>query len=230
MEALRRGEIDLYPEYTGTALLADAQAAAASPTPARSTRWSKRIRTALRLTWLDPAPTNNTQALATTGADRREVRLAHARATSPRPRRNCAWARFPNFSSAARRIARAAARLRRLPLQGDALDRHRLEIQSAARSATSTWSSRSAPTARSSATISSCSSTTSTSGRPITSRPVVRDQTLKAYPAIADGLNRIAPLLDRHARCARSTTRSTGQQKREAGDVARDFIKAHGLA
>jgi osmoprotectant transport system substrate-binding protein len=68
MAALRRGAIDLYPEYTGTALLnvlhlppdADAQ---------RSYATVKRLYAQqFDLVWLAPAPLNDTQALATTSA------------------------------------------------------------------------------------------------------------------------------------------------------------------
>ena len=58
--------------------------------------------------------------------------------------------------------------------------------------------------------------------------PVVRDQTLKTYPAIATYLNKIAPLLT-DTQMRELNDEVAGTQKREAGDVARDFIKAHGL-
>jgi osmoprotectant transport system substrate-binding protein len=58
--------------------------------------------------------------------------------------------------------------------------------------------------------------------------PVVRDATLAKYPQIAADLNRIAPLLtDTQMRTLNDEVE--GAQKREAGDVARDFIQAHGL-
>ncbi len=67
MAALRRGQIDLYPEYTGTALvnvlhlapISDARQAYAAV---------KRGYEPLGLVWLAPAPMNDTQALATTQA------------------------------------------------------------------------------------------------------------------------------------------------------------------
>ncbi len=66
MAALGRGEIDLYPEYTGTALLnvlhlppeSDPKRAYAAVKNAYAQKFS--------LVWLDPAPMNDTQALATT--------------------------------------------------------------------------------------------------------------------------------------------------------------------
>jgi osmoprotectant transport system substrate-binding protein len=67
MAALRRGEIDLYPEYTGTALL-NVLHLPPDSNPARSYRTVKNAYVRLGLTWLAPAPMNDTQALATTQA------------------------------------------------------------------------------------------------------------------------------------------------------------------
>ncbi len=68
MEALRRGDIDLYPEYTGTALLSVLKS---TTIPDAADIYKLVSRTYLeryRLRWLAPAPFNDTQALATTEA------------------------------------------------------------------------------------------------------------------------------------------------------------------
>jgi osmoprotectant transport system substrate-binding protein len=66
MEALQRGDIDLYPEYTGTALLAILKL----PRPKNPSDTYTLVRSEYArrygLTWLIPAPMNDTQALATT--------------------------------------------------------------------------------------------------------------------------------------------------------------------
>jgi len=68
MEALRRGDIDLYPEYTGTALITELKLSpsgdAASIYRAVKSEYMRRY----ELVWLDPAPMNDTQALAMTRA------------------------------------------------------------------------------------------------------------------------------------------------------------------
>ncbi|HME80536.1 MAG TPA: glycine betaine ABC transporter substrate-binding protein [Candidatus Eremiobacteraceae bacterium] len=68
MPALARGDIDLYPEYTGTALLVVLKAAPLSDRRAVydlvKTQYAQRY----DLVLLDPAPMNDTQALATTQA------------------------------------------------------------------------------------------------------------------------------------------------------------------
>lgn len=66
--ALTAGEIDLYPEYTGTALLTVLK----EPADTDPDRVYNTVKTAyerqFQLTWLAPAPFNNTQALALTAA------------------------------------------------------------------------------------------------------------------------------------------------------------------
>jgi osmoprotectant transport system substrate-binding protein len=68
MASILRGEIDLYPEYTGTALLTQLKL---PPTRDRATvyRTVQRLyQSRYGLIWLEPAPMNDTQALATTHA------------------------------------------------------------------------------------------------------------------------------------------------------------------
>jgi osmoprotectant transport system substrate-binding protein len=66
MEALRKGEIDLYPEYTGTALLTVLHHAPVTGADATYRTVKAAYRSLYGLTWLEPAPMNDTQALATT--------------------------------------------------------------------------------------------------------------------------------------------------------------------
>ncbi|MBV9718772.1 MAG: quaternary ammonium transporter [Candidatus Eremiobacteraeota bacterium] len=75
--AMERGNIDLYPEYTGTALLdvlhlppiANSRAAYEVVRRSFARRYS--------LVWLPPSPMNDSQALATTRAIARQYRLAN---------------------------------------------------------------------------------------------------------------------------------------------------------
>jgi osmoprotectant transport system substrate-binding protein len=68
MEALHNGDIDLYPEYTGTALVVQLKLAPMSD-PRKVYDTVKRSYEKLySLTWLAPAPMNDKQALATTQA------------------------------------------------------------------------------------------------------------------------------------------------------------------
>ena len=65
MAALQRGDIDLYPEYTGTALITVLKQKPAGDRPPSMPRSRPRTRR-LSIDWLAAAPMNNTQALATT--------------------------------------------------------------------------------------------------------------------------------------------------------------------
>ncbi|MGB3493071.1 MAG: glycine betaine ABC transporter substrate-binding protein [Elainellaceae cyanobacterium] len=63
---LESGEIDLYPEYTGTGLLTILKLPASSDQQEVYTTVSEAYQEQFDLVWLDPAPMNNTQALAMT--------------------------------------------------------------------------------------------------------------------------------------------------------------------
>jgi osmoprotectant transport system substrate-binding protein len=64
--ALENDEIDLYPEYTGTGLLTVLKLPAISDPPKVLQTVSEGYKQKYNLTWLDPSPMNNTQALAMT--------------------------------------------------------------------------------------------------------------------------------------------------------------------
>ncbi len=64
--AITAGEIDLYPEYTGTGLLVVLKLPVSSDRQAVYEAVAKGYKEQFNLVWLDPAPMNNTQALAVT--------------------------------------------------------------------------------------------------------------------------------------------------------------------
>lgn len=64
--ALQSGDIDLYPEYTGTGLLTVLKEQAISDPKQVFDTVSTAYKQKFNLVWLDPAPMNNTQALAMT--------------------------------------------------------------------------------------------------------------------------------------------------------------------
>jgi len=66
MASIMRGEIDIYPEYTGTALLTQLKRAPLHNRAVVYQTVKREYRDRYHLTWLDPAPMNDTQALATT--------------------------------------------------------------------------------------------------------------------------------------------------------------------
>ncbi|MBD1916570.1 MULTISPECIES: glycine betaine ABC transporter substrate-binding protein [Cyanophyceae] len=64
--AIESGEIDLYPEYTGTALLTVLKQPVSSDQQAVFDTVKQAYQEQFNLVWLDPSPMNNTQALAMT--------------------------------------------------------------------------------------------------------------------------------------------------------------------
>ncbi len=75
-QALLNGEIDLYPEYTGTGLLTVLGLGVMSDETAVYNTVRDAYAEQFSLVWLDPAPMNNTQALAMTRARAAELGIA----------------------------------------------------------------------------------------------------------------------------------------------------------
>ncbi len=75
MAALQRGDIDLYPEYTGTALITQLKAKPSKDAAANYATVKAYYDAHYDLEWLDAAPFNDTQALATTQATARKYSL-----------------------------------------------------------------------------------------------------------------------------------------------------------
>ena len=71
--ALESGEIDLYPEYTGTGLLTVLKEPASSDPEAVYETVAGQYKDQFNLVWLEPSPMNNTQALAMTQEKSREL-------------------------------------------------------------------------------------------------------------------------------------------------------------
>src|SRR5579864_2903113 len=75
MASLRRADIDLYPEYTGTALLTELKLPPQHERALVYQTVKREYQQRYALTWLEPAPMNDTQALATTAATAQRRRL-----------------------------------------------------------------------------------------------------------------------------------------------------------
>jgi osmoprotectant transport system substrate-binding protein len=75
-EAITTGQIDIYPEYTGTGLLTVLKLPVSSDPQAVFQTVADAYRDQWNLVWLEPAPMNNTQALAMTraGAEQHGIR------------------------------------------------------------------------------------------------------------------------------------------------------------
>jgi osmoprotectant transport system substrate-binding protein len=226
MAALRRGEIDLYPEYTGTALLvvlkSQPQGDAVQTFDFVKSEYERRF----GLTWLDPAPMNNTQALATT----RELSarfglhtLSDVAAKAPQLRLG-AVPEFVKRSDGLPGLQRVyggfdfkTIRLIDFGLKYKALLDGDVDIVVA-------FGTDGAIVADNLVVMKDDKHLFP----PYQVAPVIRQDALKARPELAAILNRVAPLLtDTVMRTLNNQI--DGPQKREPSEVARDFIKAHGL-
>jgi osmoprotectant transport system substrate-binding protein len=226
MAALQRGDIDLYPEYTGTALLTQLHA-----TPSRDARANyETVKTAYArqygLAWLEPAPFNDTQALATTQAiaARYDLKTLSDLAKAAPQLRLGAIPEFTKRADALPGLQKAyggfrfkSIRLFDIGLKYEALRSGQVDVVVAF----------------------------GTDGQIETDRlyvfvddkhfwpayqaaPVVRAATLAKYPAIATALDPLAPLLTDDV--MRGLNAQVDGAKADPKDVARAFLASHRLA
>lgn len=227
MAALQRGAIDLYPEYTGTALIdvlkAQQKTDAAQTFDFVKSEYEKRY----GLTWLDPAPMNNTQALATTKAIAAKYRLATlsdvaARAPQLRLGMVAEFTSRPDGLPGLKRVYGGYTfkemRLVDFGLKYKALLAGDVDIVVA-------FGTDGAIIADDLVVMRDDKHLFP----PYQVAPVIRTPLVHERPAISANLNRVAPLLtDTVMRSLNNEV--DGPHKREVEDVARDFIKTHGLA
>ncbi len=227
MEAMQRGEIDLYPEYTGTALLVVLKLQAASDPKDVYSTVKREFEKRYAMTWLDPSPFDDTQALAATHAvaQRYNLRTLSDVSRAAPELRLAVTAEFLNRPDGLPGLRHTYGGFNfkqivqvDIGLRYQALHDNRADVAVAF----------------------------STDGEiveydlvvfeddkhafpPYQAAPVVRDAALQKYPSIAPTLNKVAPLLDE------TTIRNinlaiNGPQKLEPADVVRDFLQKHQLA
>jgi osmoprotectant transport system substrate-binding protein len=226
MAALQRGEIDLYPEYTGTALLAVLGRAPLHDPKQIYDLVKSEYASKYELAWLAPAPMNDTQALATTQAVRRKFGLATLSDLSkaaPQLRLG-AIPEFvkradglPGLQKAYGGFKFKSTSLLDIGLKYKALRSGDVDVVVAfgtdgAIAADDLYvfvdDKHFWPTYQ--------------------AAPVVRNATLAKYPAISSALDKLAPLLTDDV--MRKLNESIdGPAKREPADVARDFIEQNKL-
>lgn len=224
--ALVRGDIDLYPEYTGTALidvlkLPVSHDAAAIYQTVKSTYEQK-----YSLTWLDPAPFNDSQGLATTKAIAAKYNLKTLSDLS-RAASQLRLGSIPEFikrPDALPGLQKAYGgfvfkdiKLFDIGLKYKALLSGAVDVVVA-------FTTEGALVANDLVVFVDDKHFWPT----YQIAPVIRQSTLKAMPAIATHLNRVAPQLT-DAVMRDLNNQVDGTQKRDAADAARDFIKTHGL-
>ncbi|TAM60000.1 hypothetical protein EPN52_06265 [bacterium] len=225
MAALQRGDIDLYPEYTGTGLLTVLKQPPLHSASAVYDAVKRGYQANFKLTWLDPAPMNDTQALATT----REISeryhlttLSQLAVLAPKLR----FGAIPEFVSRADALPGLkkfyggfnfkSVRIFEIGLKYEALLHHDVDVVVAF----------------------------GTDGQidayhlvvleddkhfwpPYHIAPVVRDDALTRWPKIAAALNALAPHLTDAA--VRRLNWEVDGSKRDPADVARAFLQRSGL-
>jgi len=226
MAALQRGDIDLYPEYTGTALLTQLKVKPSKDAAANFQTVKAYYASHYKLDWLQAAPFNDTQALATTQAiaAKYSVRtLSDLSRVAPQLRLGA----IPEFVKredalpGLRRVYGGFAfkdiKLFDIGLKYKALASGQVDVVVAF----------------------------GTDGQIEVDKlvvfeddrhfwpsyqvaPVVREQTLATYPAIATHLNKLAPLLTDAV--MRGLNAQVDGQKKDPKDVAAEFLKTHGFA
>lgn len=223
MGAMERGDIDLYPEYTGTALIDVLH----MPPMRDANALYRRVRSAYRarygLEWLNPSPANDSQGLCVTAtfADRHDVRTLSQCAQAASDLR---FAGIPEFVTR----ADALPGLQRfyggfhfrdvktfdIGLQYDALVRGDADV----------------------ATAFTTDSEIETDRLVLLEddkhfwpayniAPVVRSATLKAHPQIAAVLNKIAPFLTDSV--VRNFNYQFNVKKTDAAEIAKAFLAEH---
>ncbi len=222
-EALTRGDIDLYPEYTGTGLIdvlhlapmRDAAKLFAVVKAAYERRYG--------LTWLEPSPANDSQGLAVTPAtaQRYAVRtLSQCARVAPQLR----LAAVPEFVTRADALpglqkfyggfAFKDVRTYEIGLQYDALAHGDADVATAF-----TTDSQ----------IDTQHLLLLTDDKhfwpPYNIAPVVRERTLSAHPSIRPALAAVSPLLTDSV--VRRFNYAFNVQKADPADIAQAFVKEH---
>jgi osmoprotectant transport system substrate-binding protein len=227
MAALNRGEIDLYPEYTGTALLNVLHLPPISD-PKRSfdtvkSAYAKQF----GLVWLDPSPFNDTQAMATTqkvagyyalgrltdlGAKANELRLGAV------PEFLTRADGLPGLQKKYGGFKFKQTKIVDNGLKYQALEHGDVDVIIA-------FSTEGQLKAENLVVLED-----DKRFFPVYNvAPVVRKAALSAKPALATPLNKLAPLLTNDV-MQNMNLQVDGPQKREPADVARDFLQQNGLA
>ena len=224
-QALLNAEIDLYPEYTGTGLLTVLKLPVNSDPQQVFETVQREYAAQFNLAWLEPAPMNNTQALAMTREGSQ------------------------NFGVTT--ISEMAARAGELVMVGPPEFQEREDglpgLQAAYGNFTLKEYRAVDPGLRYQALTSGQADVAVTFGTdgeiaafdlvlleddknlfpPYQVAPVVRQEVLDANPSVAEALNRLAPLLTNEV--MQRLNYEVSGNKREPADVAREFLQAEGL-
>ncbi|MBV9408404.1 MAG: quaternary ammonium transporter [Candidatus Eremiobacteraeota bacterium] len=227
MAALARGEIDLYPEYTGTALLNVLHLPPDSDPKRAYTTAKNAYAQKFGLVWLDPAPMNDSQALATTQAVAGRYALNRLSDLAPKASELRLGA-VPEFLKRADGLPGLQKRYGGFHFKQTKIVDNGIKYQALARGDVDVviaFTTEGQIKADNSIIVLDDDKHLFPAYQVA---PVVRKAALDAKPGIAAPLNKLAPLLTNDV-MQNLNLQVDGPQKREPADVARDFLKQNGL-
>lgn len=222
---LESGEIDVYPEYTGTGLVTVLKLPVSSDQAEVFQAVSEGYKTQYNLVWLDPAPMNNTQALAMT----KEVAAEYGIQTLSDLAENASELVMigpPEFEAREDGLPGIKGTYGAFELKEyKAVDpglRYTGLVEGEADVAVAFGTD---------GEINAYDLVVLEDDKnlfpPYQVAPVIRQETLDANPGVAEALNALSPLLT-DATMQRLNNEVSGNQ-REPADVAREFLEAEGL-
>lgn len=223
--ALESGEIDLYPEYTGTGLLTVLKLPTATDQQAVYDQVAQGYKEQFDLVWLEPAPMNNTQALAMTQAGSQEYGVKTI-SDLARQASQLVMIGPPEFEAREDGLPGIKAKYGDFQLEDykavDAGLKYKGLIDGEADVAVAFGTD---------GEISAYDLVVLEDDQqlfpPYQVAPVVRQATLDAKPEIADTLNQLAPLLTTETMQRLNNEVSSNQ--REPAEVAREFLTQAGI-
>ena len=225
LAALQRGEIDLYPEYTGTALVNQLHLPPESD-PARAYGIVKKAFAAkYGLIWLNPSPFNDTNALASTKATAAKygiTTLSDLAAKAPQLRLGA----VPEFLKRQDGLPGLQRKYGGFHFRDVKLLDYGIKYQALGHGDVDVvvaFSTEGQITAMDLLVYADDKHLFPT----YQVAPVVRKEALAKTPSLAAPLDRLAPLLTDSVMRALNLE-VEGPKKREPADVARDFLAAHG--
>ena len=223
-EALRRGQIDLYPEYTGTALLNVLKRPSDSDRARVYATVSREYASQFGLVWLDPAPMNNTQALAMARheATRLGIRTISDFAEKAGDLSSPGPAEFEDRVDGLPGLQRAYGFAPRQYVSVDITRRYDALVDGSADAVVAFGTDGEIASMNLVVLVDDLSFFP-----PYQVAPVVRREILDGSPEIAETLNRLAPLLTDDA-VRRLNYQVTGRGRPPAA-VAREFLVLNGL-
>ena len=227
MAALKRGEIDLYPEYTGTALLNVLHLPPISDPKRSYDTVARAYGQQFGLVWLDPAPMNDSQALATVRTVAGNLALGKLSDLAPKAGQLRLGA-VPEFLTRADGLPGLQKRyggfhFKQVKIVDNGLKYQALEHGDV--DVVIAFSTEGQLKADNLVVLEDDKHVFPA----YNVAPVVRKVTLDAKPQLAAPLNKLAPLLTNDV-MQNLNLQVDGPQKREPADVARDFLKQNGLA